>query len=111
MKRVLFVDDEPQLLDGLRVGLYSRRKDWDMQFAPGGEKAIELMQQSHFDVLVTDLRMPGVDGTEVIRALAAVADRPPIIVMSGGGAHVTVQIGSGRTATDSTGAMLVAGPQ
>jgi HD-like signal output (HDOD) protein len=83
MKRVLFVDDEPQLLDGLRVGLYSRRKDWDMQFAPGGEKAIELMQQSHFDVLVTDLRMPGVDGTTLVTR--AKTDSPDTIriVLSG----------------------------
>ena len=66
MKRILFVDDEPQVLQGLRASLYARRKEWEMHFAEGGAQAIELMRGTHFDVVVTDLRMPGVDGTTVI---------------------------------------------
>jgi HD-like signal output (HDOD) protein len=66
MIRVLFVDDESQVRHGLRSSLYARRKDWDMQFAEGGAQAIESMRSSHFDVLVTDLRMPGMNGTEVV---------------------------------------------
>jgi putative nucleotidyltransferase with HDIG domain len=66
MKSILFVDDEPLLLQGLKAGLYSRRKDWSMQFAEGGARGIQLMEESHFDVLVTDLRMPRVDGTMVV---------------------------------------------
>src|ERR1700730_12453735 len=83
MKRLLFVDDEPRVLQGLKAGLYTRRKDWDMHFAEGGAKAIELMQDSHFDVLVTDLRMPGVDGTTLVAR--ARADFPGTIrvVLSG----------------------------
>ena len=66
MKRVLFVDDEPQVLQGLRVSLYGRRKEWDMHFAAGGTQAMELMRASRFDVLVSDLRMPGIDGTVLV---------------------------------------------
>jgi HD-like signal output (HDOD) protein/ActR/RegA family two-component response regulator len=66
MKTVLFVDDEPQALEGLRVSLYARRKEWDMHFADGGAKAMELMRASRFDVLVSDLRMPGIDGTVLL---------------------------------------------
>jgi HD-like signal output (HDOD) protein/ActR/RegA family two-component response regulator len=66
VKRLLFVDDEPRVLQGLKAGLFRRRKDWDMHFAAGGAEAIAMMQESHFDVLVTDLRMPGVDGTTLI---------------------------------------------
>jgi HD-like signal output (HDOD) protein len=66
MKRILFVDDEPLVLQGLKAGLHARRKEWDMQFAEGGAKAVELMKQGHFDVLVTDLRMPGFDGTTLV---------------------------------------------
>lgn len=83
MKRVLFVDDEPQLLDGLKAGLYTRRKDWDMQFAEGGAKAIELMEESHFDVLVTDLRMPGVDGTTLVARARTDSPDTIRIVLSG----------------------------
>ena len=66
MKRLLFVDDEPQVLQGLRVSLYARRKVWDMHFAAGGAAAMELMRASRFDVLVTDLRMPSVNGTALV---------------------------------------------
>jgi putative nucleotidyltransferase with HDIG domain len=66
MKRVLFVDDEPQVLQGLRTSLYARRKEWDMYFSAGGAQAMELMRASHFDVLVTDLRMPSVNGTALV---------------------------------------------
>jgi HD-like signal output (HDOD) protein/ActR/RegA family two-component response regulator len=83
MTSVLFVDDEPRVLQGLKAGLYGRRKDWDMQFAEGGAKAIEILQQGHIDVLVTDLRMPGVDGATLVAR--AKSDSPDTIriVLSG----------------------------
>ena len=83
MKRVLFVDDEPQVLQGLRASLYARRKQWDMHFAQGGAKAIELMQDSHFDVLVTDLRMPGVDGATLVARARVDSPDTIRIVLSG----------------------------
>jgi HD-like signal output (HDOD) protein/ActR/RegA family two-component response regulator len=66
VKRILFVDDEPLVLEGLKARLYTRRKEWEMHFVGGGAKAIELIRESHFDVLVTDLRMPGVDGSTLV---------------------------------------------
>ena len=42
-RRVLFVDDEPNVLDGLRRMLRPLRDEWDMRFAPGGTRALELM--------------------------------------------------------------------
>jgi HD-like signal output (HDOD) protein len=83
MKRVLFVDDEPMLLQGLKAGFYARRKDWDMQFAQGGAKAVELMQQAHFDVLVTDLMMPGVDGITLLARARTDSPDTIRIVLSG----------------------------
>jgi putative nucleotidyltransferase with HDIG domain len=83
MTRILFVDDEPQVLQGLRSGLYTRRENWDMHFAQGGAKAIELMQESHFDVLVTDLRMPGVDGTTLLARTRVDSPDTICIVLSG----------------------------
>jgi HD-like signal output (HDOD) protein/ActR/RegA family two-component response regulator len=83
MKRLLFVDDEPRVLQGLKASLYTRRKDWDMHFAEGGAKAIELMRDSHFDVLVTDLRMPGVDGTTLVARARADSPGTIRVVLSG----------------------------
>jgi len=83
MKRILFVDDEPLVLEGLKAALYARRKDWSMEFAEGGVNAAALLEQGHFDVLVTDLRMPGVDGTTLLAR--AKSDSPDTIriVLSG----------------------------
>jgi HD-like signal output (HDOD) protein/ActR/RegA family two-component response regulator len=83
VKRLLFVDDEPRVLQGLKAGLYRRRKDWDMHFAAGGAEAIALMRESHFDVLVTDLRMPGVDGTTLVARARIDSPSTIRVVLSG----------------------------
>jgi HD-like signal output (HDOD) protein/ActR/RegA family two-component response regulator len=83
VKRLLFVDDEPQILQGLQASLYTRRKDWEMHFAAGAAQAIELMRESHFDVLVTDLRMPRVDGTTLVARTRSDSPDTIRIVLSG----------------------------
>lgn len=66
--RVVFVDDEPRILSGLRRALRSLHHDWDMVFAPGGQEALEALESACPDVLVTDMRMPVVDGCALLRA-------------------------------------------
>jgi HD-like signal output (HDOD) protein/ActR/RegA family two-component response regulator len=83
VKRLLFVDDEPRVLQGFKAGLYARRKDWDMHFAEGGAKAIALMQESHFDVLVTDLRMPGEGGATLVARARTDSPSTIRVVLSG----------------------------
>jgi len=83
MTRILFVDDEPQVLEGLKSSLYTRRKDWNMHFAQGGANAIALMRETHFDVLVTDLRMPEVDGTTLLARTRTESPDTICIVLSG----------------------------
>ena len=73
-KRILFVDDDPSLLAGLQNVLNRDRKRWDMTFALGGELALEYIGTSRFDVVVSDMRMPVVDGAAV---LAVVKRRAP----------------------------------
>jgi putative nucleotidyltransferase with HDIG domain len=82
-KLILFVDDEPPILNGLRVRLHRLRTKWEMHFAESGAKAIEALERAHFDVVVTDMRMPGMDGAELLQV---VRDRWPDairIVLSG----------------------------
>ena len=74
MKRILFVDDEPNVLDGLKRMLYAFRNDWDMVFVSSGQEALRQMEQSSFDVLITDARMPQMSG---IALLTEVVDRYP----------------------------------
>ena len=61
-RRILFVDDEPRILKGLQRMLHKMRKEWDIDFAEGGIKALEMLGTKNFDVVVTDMRMPGMDG-------------------------------------------------
>jgi putative nucleotidyltransferase with HDIG domain len=67
--RILFVDDEPHVLDGLRNVLRWERKRWDMVFAPDGSAALDELSRGSFDVVVTDMRMPGIDGAALLREI------------------------------------------
>ena len=73
-KRILFVDDDPSLLAGLENVLHRDRKRWDMTFALGGELALELIGASAFDIVVSDMRMPVIDGAQLF---AVVKRRTP----------------------------------
>jgi HD-like signal output (HDOD) protein len=77
MRHILFVDDEPRFLEGLQRLLHAQRDEWEIACAPSGETALALMQASSFDVIVSDMRMPGMDGAAL---LALVRERHPHIV-------------------------------
>ncbi|MCB1741414.1 MAG: HDOD domain-containing protein [Gammaproteobacteria bacterium] len=65
--RVMFVDDEPAVLDNIRVLLSEQQNDWQITFANGADDALLQLHEDPYDVLVTDLNMPGMDGTELLR--------------------------------------------
>ena len=75
--RLLFIDDDPAVLDGLRRLLRPMRERWDIQFASGGAAGLEALDSSPPDVLITDIRMAGIDGTVVLRHAA---DKHPDVV-------------------------------
>ncbi len=83
MKRILFVDDEQNVLDGLRASLRHQRKNWDMVFALGGEAGIDELESRPFDVMVTDMRMPGVNGVTLLKRARALQPQMVRIVLSG----------------------------
>ncbi|MBX7258157.1 MAG: HDOD domain-containing protein [Candidatus Hydrogenedentes bacterium] len=66
MKHILFVDDEPNILEGLQRMLFPFQHEWRIGFASGGQEALDIMQREHFDVIVTDMRMPGMDGAKLL---------------------------------------------
>jgi CheY-like chemotaxis protein len=65
-KKILFVDDEPNILSGLKRMLRSMRKEFDLQFAESGQEALTILDGDEFDVVVSDMRMPGIDGAELL---------------------------------------------
>lgn len=76
-KKILFVDDELNVLDGLRRMLRSMRDEWVMGFAASGPEALEILERAPFDVVVSDMRMPGMDGAKL---LSEVMRRYPEII-------------------------------
>ncbi|MFN8109143.1 MAG: HDOD domain-containing protein [Thermoleophilia bacterium] len=88
MIRVLFVDDEPLLLEGLSNSLRKYRRQWAMSTALGGGDALRQLEDGWFDVIVSDMRMPGITGEELLRQ---VRDRWP---------HIARVVLSGQTDED-----------
>ena len=76
-KRILFVDDEPMVLKGLQRTLRKMRHEWDMTFSASGAEALEILDKHPVDVIVSDLKMPQMDGT---RLLTEVRKRHPDVV-------------------------------
>lgn len=65
MRRILFVDDEVNILMGLQNLFRRQRKSWDMVFVTSGEHALRELRSAPFDVVVSDMRMPGMDGSQL----------------------------------------------
>lgn len=69
MKRILFVDDEPKILEGLQRTLRLQRHEWEVAFASGGDAALTMLAAAPFDVVVSDMRMPGMDGAALLETV------------------------------------------
>ena len=82
-KRILFVDDEPMVLSGLQRSLRLMRSEWEMVFAPGGNEALAAMDQQAFDIIVTDMRMPGMDGAQLLEEVQKRSPQTLRMVLSG----------------------------
>ena len=82
-KRILFVDDEPRVLDGLRRMLFPMRREWEMSFAESGHEALNIMAKETIDVVVTDMRMPGMSGAELLSEIRKRNPQTVRIVLSG----------------------------
>jgi len=65
-KHVLFVDDDPDILSGMKRMLRSMRKEFKLEFSQGGREALEVMAEHDCDIIVSDMRMPGMDGSALL---------------------------------------------
>ena len=80
---ILFVDDEPNILRGLRRLLRHQKSDWEMIFLEGGEEAVDWLSKNEVDAIVTDMRMPKVDGGQVLKEAARMRKGRIRLVLSG----------------------------
>ncbi|MBN1510941.1 MAG: HDOD domain-containing protein [Phycisphaerae bacterium] len=83
MIRVLFVDDEPKVLRGLERMLASDDCDWETAFAEGGRAALKLLAERPFDAVITDMRMPEMDGAALLNEVMQLYPHVVRIVLSG----------------------------
>ena len=83
MAKILVIDDEPGIRELLDTLL--RRKGYDVVLAESGQKGLELFHQERPDVIVLDLKMPGMDGLTVLQQVRSLDPRKPVIVLTGAG--------------------------
>ncbi|BDU73897.1 response regulator [Mesoterricola silvestris] len=81
--RILFVDDEPLVLQGLQRLLRSMRGEWDMVFVTSGAEGLEELARAPFDVVVADMRMPGMNGAEFLNRVMRLYPGTIRLVLSG----------------------------
>src|SRR5579872_4236633 len=83
MISVLFVDDEPNLIAGLKRAFQSRRNRWSMRFASSGAEALEMLHAHPADVVVSDMEMPRMKGSELLAKVKHAYPDTILIVLSG----------------------------
>lgn len=89
MSRILFVDDDPDILDLLRDTLLPDHPEWSVEFVGSGAEALEAMARAAFDVVVTDMVMPAMDGGQLLSEVMRRHPNVVRIVLSGYGEQAT----------------------
>jgi HD-like signal output (HDOD) protein/CheY-like chemotaxis protein len=82
-KTVLFVDDEPTMLEVYRLVFKSLNDDWELHFASSGQAALAKLQEKPFAVIVSDMRMPGMNGAQLLTEVLKTYPRTARIILSG----------------------------
>lgn len=81
--KLLMVDDETEFLESTAVAL--KRRGLDVSTAGSGAEAMVMISQSDFDIVLLDVKMPGMDGVEVLERIASVKPGLPVIMLTGHG--------------------------
>lgn len=83
MKKVLIIDDERPILEILDLSLTS--EGYEVLTAENGEKALKIFEKQHPKLVLTDIKMPGIDGIEVLKRIKKIDDQVEVIVITGHG--------------------------
>jgi len=81
--RILFVDDEPRILSGVRRALRSYRNNWQLVFASSGREAIKLIADKPCNIVISDMRMPEMDGATLLEWVQEYHPNTIRIILSG----------------------------
>lgn len=80
MTRILVVDDEPDVVEALRIGFALQWREIDVLGAGDGETALDLIEREHPDIVLLDIGLPDMDGFEVLRQVRAFSDVPIVML-------------------------------
>ena len=83
MINILFVDDDPNILSGLQRMLRSMRREWQMYFASSANEALEVFDKTGIDVIVSDMKMPGIDGAALLQEVRTRYPHTVRLILSG----------------------------
>jgi putative nucleotidyltransferase with HDIG domain len=83
MIRIVFVDDEVNVLQGMRLAMHGMRHEWNMEFLPSGAAALESLAIIPAEVIVSDMRMPGMDGWQLLAEVKKLHPQTVRLVLSG----------------------------
>ncbi len=86
MARILVVDDSP-VDRRLISGLLERESEWSVETADDGQAALDILVGETFDLVVTDLQMPAIDGVELVRRLRELDVRIPVVLVTAFGSE------------------------
>jgi two-component system KDP operon response regulator KdpE len=78
--RILVVDDEPDVVESVRLGFTLQWRDVDVLGAGEGEAALDIVEREHPDIVLLDVGLPGIDGYEVLRQIRAFSDVPVVML-------------------------------
>ncbi|MFZ0428991.1 MAG: response regulator [Acidobacteriota bacterium] len=80
---ILFVDDQPEVLGGLKRTLWAERSEWDLLFSKSCDEAVKVLEDCTVDVVITDLQMPRADGVQLLEYLRSKHPDCVRIILSG----------------------------
>jgi len=82
-KRILFVDDQPNILAGMRRMLHKMKDEWEMTFCESGKEALAVMEKQSFDLIVSDMMMPKMNGAQLLTEVAKLYPGMVRFILSG----------------------------
>ena len=81
--RIVFVDDELNILQAMRRSFHNMREEWSMEFVSSGAAALESLAKAPAEVIVSDMRMPGMDGWQLLAEVKKLYPQTVRLVLSG----------------------------
>ena len=101
-RKVLFVDDEVRVLDGIRRLLRGERENWEMTFVDGVERALEVLAEEDHDAVVSDYNMPIRNGLDLLKSIRnnPRTEDIPVVILTGNGDPAMKRLALDDGATD-----------